>query len=136
MSEEFKSEKGEVVDDNGDDKWSRSWDWGWHGSSSWIWGVLLIFFGTILLLQTFFPDLRIVNAGNWWVIFILVPGINMIGRGWKVYRRTGRFWGPLLWGILLVGFGLSQLFDAIGGQYIWPVLFILGGITLLFGGKR
>ena len=137
MNDEYKAEKDEVVDDdNGRNEWSRSWDWGWHGSNSGVWGVLLILAGAVLLLQVFYPELHIVNAGNWWVIFILVPGFNMIGRGWKVFRKTGRFFGPLFWGIMLVGFAFSQLFDAVGGQYIWPAMLILGGLMLLFGGGK
>lgn len=132
MSEDMHVEEEEKRDPD----WNKS-DWGWHGSSSWIWGLLFILAGGVLLLQIFFPDVgNFINLGNWWVIFILVPGVNMIGRGWHIFRRTGRVWGPLLWGVLLVGFGLSQLFEPIGGQYIWPVLLILGGLTLLLGGGK
>lgn len=118
-----------------DHDWN-DWDWTRHGPSSWVWGLLFILVGAVLLLQALNPDVRILDAGNWWVIFIFVPGFNMIARGWRVFRRTGRVWGPLLWGILLVGFGLSQLFESLGGQYVWPVMLILAGIALLFGGKR
>lgn len=112
------------------------WEWTWHSPSSWVWGLMFILVGAVLLLQALNPDVRILDAGNWWVIFIFVPGFNMIARGWRVFRRTGRVWGPLLWGILLVGFGLSQLFESLGGQYVWPVMLILAGIALLFGGGK
>ena len=114
----------------------NQWEWTWHSASSWVWGLLFILVGAVLLLQALNPDVRILDAGNWWVIFIFVPGFNMIARGWRVFRRTGRVWGPLLWGLLLVGFGLSQLFESLGGQYIWPVMLILAGIALLFGGGK
>lgn len=116
-------------------EWSSS-DWSWHGSNSRIWGVLLILAGAVFMVQIYYPEIRVINAGNWWVIFILVPGIKMITRGWRVFRRTGRLWGPLLWGILLVGFALSQLFEGFGGEYLWPAILILGGLGLLLGGNK
>ncbi|MDH3942719.1 MAG: hypothetical protein OEV06_01315 [Anaerolineae bacterium] len=122
-------------DESADDE-SYSWDWSLGGSNSWIWGALLILAGGLLLLQTFYPEINVINAGNWWALFILVPGVNMIGRGWRVFRRSGRLWGPFLWGILMVGFALSQLLQYSVGDYIWPVFLILGGLVLLFGGKR
>lgn len=114
----------------------RSKDWGWHSANSWIWGVLFILAGAVLLLQQYSPELSIINAGNWWVIFILVPGVNMITRGWRVFRRTGQLWGPFLWGFMLVGFGLSQLLEGLGGEFIWPVILIVGGLGLLLGGRK
>ncbi|MCH7663455.1 MAG: hypothetical protein IH859_06260, partial [Chloroflexi bacterium] len=66
----------------------NDWDWGWRSSNSSIWGLLLVLGGGILLAQVLFPDIpTIINAGNWWVIFILVPGFNMITRGWRMFRR-------------------------------------------------
>ena len=135
MVEDMQHDESNENDNKRARQWN-DWDWGWHGSSSWIWGLLFILAGAVLLLQIFYPDMEVINAGNWWVIFIFVPGINMIGRGWHIFRRTGRVWGPFTWGVLLVGFGLSQLFEPIGGQYVWPVLLILGGIALLFGGGK
>ena len=114
----------------------NDWDWSMRGSNSWIWGLLLVLGGGILLVQELYEEIQIINAGNWWVIFILVPGFNMISRGWRMFRRTGRVWGPLIWGLLLVGFGFSQLFDYPGGEYVWPVMIIIAGLALLLGGGK
>ena len=96
MSTDKKPEEGEVVGKSRSYEWNSS-DWGWHGSRSWVWGLLFILAGAVMLVQTLNPDLTFINAGNWWVIFIFVPGINMIVNGWSVFRRTGRVWGPLIW---------------------------------------
>ncbi len=120
-----------------DKNYRGDWDWSMHGSNSWLWGLLLVLGGGILLGQELFDDFPvIINAGNWWVIFILVPGFNMIARGWRMFRRTGRVWGPMIWGLLLVGFGFSQLFNYPGGEYVWPVIIIIAGLALLLGGGK
>lgn len=111
-------------------------DWGWRRSNSWVWGILLIITGAILLLELFDESIRIINTSNWWAIFIMAPGFNMIVRGWHTFRRTGRYWGSLLWGLLLVGFSLSQLVLSDWGAYVWPVMLVIGGLALLVGGKR
>lgn len=125
------------MNENKDSGASSAWDWRMGGSNSWIWGAVLILVGGMLLLQTFYPDLPvIINAGNWWAIIILVFGVNMIGRGWPIFQHNGRVWGPLLWGVLMVGFALTQLLTFAASAYVWPVLLILGGLAVLFGGQR
>lgn len=125
------------MNESKDSRESSAWDWRMSGSNSWIWGAVLILVGGLLLLQTFYPDLPvIINAGNWWAIIILVFGVNMIGRGWTIFQHNGRIWGPLLWGVLMVGFSLTQLLTFAASAYVWPVLLILGGLAVLFGGQR
>lgn len=136
MSDDVRMEEDEM-NESGESRDDHTWNWSVRGSHSWIWGATLILLGAVLLLQSFFPDLPvIIHAGNWWAVLLLLPGFNMIGRGWHIYRRTGRLWGPLLWGTLLVIFALSQLLEHSIGEYIWPVVLILGGALLLFGGKK
>lgn len=109
-------------------------DMSWHSPRQWVWGLVLIFGGAILLVQNL-TDVHIINAGNWWVVFIIVPGINLIITGLGRYRRGRHRGSSIIWGGLLVLFGLSFLFD-VNFDLVWPVFLIAGGILLLFGSKR
>lgn len=136
MSDDVRVQEDEMSDSE-DQMHSRAWNWSLGGANSWIWGAVFILLGGMLLLQTLFPDLPvIIDAGNWWAVIILVIGLNMIGRGWYVFRRSGRVWGPLFWGIIISGFALTQFQIFSLDDYVWPVLLILGGLLLLFGSKR
>lgn len=120
-----------------EEKEGKEWrgdDWGWGGSRSWIIGLVLILFGGLWLAESF-VDLDFINGGNWWVIFVFIFGIQMIANGWERYRRRGRWGSSIVWGILLLAFGFSQLF-ALAWDYLWPALLIVGGLALLISAMR
>jgi hypothetical protein len=106
----------------------------WPGSRSWIWGVVLLVLGALLLLQNF-TGLRFVYLNNWWAVFILVPGISNLVQAWERYRESGNFTpgarSSAFWGIVLIAVALTFLFD-LGWGLMMPLLFIAGGAFLLF----
>lgn len=132
MTEE--QEPMEMEEEKEEMEW-RSDDWGWsRGLRSWVLGLVLILFGGLWLAESF-VDLDFINPGNWWVIFLFVFGLNMIANGWERQRRTGRWGSSPIWGVLLIAFGLTFLFD-LAWDYIWPVGLILGGLALLISAMR
>lgn len=115
--------------DNGND---FKFDVSWHKTSSWSWGLILILGGVFLLLDNM--GILSVNFHNWWAIFILAPGISMIGTAVQNFRsstplsKRARTRGLL--GVLITTFALSLFFD-LSMTYIWPVLLVGFGIYLL-----
>jgi len=118
-----------------DDSWENS-DWrhsmDWAGSQSWIWGTALLLFGFVLLLNNF--GLTRIYLHNWWAIFILIPGINMLAHAFSRYRDTGQV-TPMgrrsgLWGVVLVAIALVFFFD-LSWSLAGPLLLVLAGGYLL-----
>ncbi|MBW8012820.1 MAG: hypothetical protein FVQ83_16510 [Chloroflexi bacterium] len=104
-------------------------------SGSVVWGLTLILGGGLILLGNF-NDQEIINLGNWWAIFPVVWGLQMVFDGLRGSTRRGRTsTGSVVWGLLLAGFGMSMLFE-FGFEFILPGLLIVGGIVLLVGSFR
>jgi len=92
------------------------------------WGLSLVTIGLIFLLD----NMGILNANlyNWWAIFILMPGINMVYTAWKKSQTGEASTTSLLPGIMLVALGFSFLLD-INWDFIFPIALILVGISIL-----
>jgi hypothetical protein len=131
-------DKIEEQDDNWDDGWDddhSDWksSWNWSGSNNWTWGFTLVLLGILFLLD----NLGITNfqAFNWWAIFILAPGLNMLARAYSRYQDAGRITRGArrsgLWGIFLVALALSFLFN-LSWAMLGPAFLILAGLYLLF----
>ena len=112
---------------NKKDKFS---DWlAWD--DNWAVGIALILVGGLYLLHTF--NILYLVVGNWWAVFILIPGLNMALMGWRDYRRTSGkaarnrgFWGLVL---ILVAF---SFFLGVSWNYLFPACLIGIGIYILF----
>lgn len=96
------------------------------------WGIALIVVGIVYLLDTLgIVGLRI---NNWWAIFILVPGINLLTRAWFYTRESGTFSGrasrSALWGSVLVLLSFTYFFD-LDITLMFPFILIGSGLYLL-----
>src|SRR5512143_2290321 len=91
--------------------------------TGWIWGVILILLGVVLLLQQMgYPELQ-----NWWALFILIPAISCFYSAWDTYqenhRLTRRAASTFTIGVLLTILTAILLFNLALG-ILWPVLLI------------
>jgi len=98
--------------------------------SGWIWGLLLILGGGLLLLS----NLTNFHLQNWWALFILIPAFGSFADAWNHYRDQGRFTSKvrssLLNGLIFSCISAFFLFGLSLGQF-WPVLLIIAGLALL-----
>lgn len=121
-----------------EEKDEMSFDWSWGGDTNWLWGIVLVVGGGLLLLQNF-TSYRILDVGNWWAIFILVPGISNLMRAWRSYRLRGTLTNgarnSAFWGFVLVAVALNFFFS-FGWGLMMPLLLIIGGAFLLLTARR
>ena len=124
----------EVIDDLNEekDKDPFHFEFSWHDSSSWSWGVVLVLLGAIFLLNNM--GYHFLKVENWWAMFILAPGLSMMGTSFKYFRAKNRFSRGArsrgLLGLILSAFAVS-LFFGIDLFYVGPALLIGFGIYLL-----
>lgn len=96
------------------------------------WGISLVFVGVLFLLD----NLGIVNGNlnNWWAIFILMPGINLLYASIKTKLNGKRnnllSNSSFIIGIALILFSLSFLIN-LKLDYLLPIIVIGLGINLL-----
>jgi hypothetical protein len=102
------------------------------GGLGWIGGLVLIAIGVLYLLHDYgvLPTLT-----NWWVLFLLLPGIGTLSAAIGAYRRNGGQWtmevtGPFIGGLLFLGMTAVFLFDLDYG-WLWPLFLIAAGLLLL-----
>ena len=104
----------------------------WAGNQSWVWGAAFLLFGLVLLLNNF--GLTHIHLRNWWAVFILIPGINMLAFAFSRYRDTGQVtpYGRRsgLWGLVLVAVALTFFLD-LSWSLAAPMLLVLAGGYLL-----
>jgi hypothetical protein len=94
-------------------------------------GVVLIFLGTVFILQQF----GLVGRGfNWWAVFILIPALGALSTAWALYRRSERFdagvRSALGTGLVVLTVALMFLLDFDWGIW-WPLMLIVPGAALL-----
>jgi hypothetical protein len=103
-----------------------------HPASPWVGGIVLIMIGGILLLQNM--NFAIPYLKNWWALFILIPAVGSLANAYSAYRYTGRLddraRGALIGGGFLTVLAFALMFD-ISSALIWPMILILGGVSLL-----
>ncbi len=105
----------------------------WRNSRpfNWVWGAVLILIGLILLLQ----NLTGMFLFNWWALFILIPAFMAFSAAWGNYQSNGRLTktgrSSLIGGGALTIITVIFLFNLNFG-YLWPILLILGGVSVLF----
>jgi hypothetical protein len=103
-----------------------------HSAAPWAGGIVLIMIGSILLLQNM--NFAIPYLKNWWALFILIPAAGSLANAYSAYRYTGRLddraRGSLIGGFFLTVLAFALMFD-ISSALIWPMILILGGLSLL-----
>jgi drug/metabolite transporter (DMT)-like permease len=106
-----------------------------HERLPWLGGAILIVLGIVFLLQnteSFNLPLR-----NWWALFILIPAISALDRGWRAYKREGNTLSPearsaFIGAAVLLLLVVMFLFELNWGIF-GPVLLILVGVGILLG---
>lgn len=98
------------------------------------WGIALIVVGLLFMVDTLgIADLPLYN---WWAIFILVPGINMLTKAWFNYRQSGSFTSnasrSAMWGAVLILVAVTFFFN-LSWNLIFPFVLIAAGIYVLLG---
>jgi hypothetical protein len=132
-------------------------DNGYHTNTFWssrvFWAMMLIATGVVfLLMQTGAID----ESGNWWVIYLLLPGAALVGNAFISYARHRRpqfssFWqfgaGALLiflaiifvfdpdWSFINTWTGVyDDLFNSLNWDMIWRWAIALVGVGLVVTG--
>lgn len=99
-------------------------------NGSWIGGLLLIGLGAVFLLQ----NLTGFDLGNWWAVFVLLPGVAALARGYGFFQAdrgfSPRVTGSFVGGGVLTLLGMAFLFD-LDLRGIWPLFLILIGTAIL-----
>ena len=124
MSEEINHIEEETNDDGK--------DWGRHYTNRMTWGIALIVFGGLFLLDTL--NVAPIHFYNWWTIFIMVPGINFLITAYQRYKQDGEFSDPVrragFRGTLLILVALTFFLN-----FDWGIMFSIfligGGLYLL-----
>jgi predicted membrane protein len=99
---------------------------GRRGTSGLVWGALLFLVGVALLLDHM-GIIYIDRLWRFWPLLLVCAGIP------NVMRRENRFWG-----VALIAAGAILQLNELGIAHfrwndIWPILLILGGLTLMWG---
>lgn len=106
----------------------------WGRGGSWIWGLILVGLGIVFLLENF----GVKVPGNWWAIFLVLPGIGVMWSAWRMYQQgeglTRSVVSTAVVGTVLVAFGLSFLAGVDWGV-LWPIVLILLGLGVVLGGN-
>lgn len=121
--------------------WDDSWDeddlgreftLDWSHNQSWVWGVVLIVLGFLFVLSNF--NILPMAMHNWWAVFILVPGINMLTHAYRRFQEVGQITArarrSAFTGAFLVALSITFLFN-ISWAIIGPVFLIVAGLYIL-----
>jgi hypothetical protein len=104
------------------------------GGAPWILGAILIILGIGFLLQTFGR----IAFNNWWALFIFIPAVGSFAAAGRRYQAAGGLtagvFGSVIGGLVLSAVALAFLFNlnlGLNWNLFWPLLLILGGVSLL-----
>ncbi|MEJ6952215.1 LiaF transmembrane domain-containing protein [Natronospora cellulosivora (SeqCode)] len=109
--------------------------------SSIIWGLIVIFIGTVLLLNNFgVTDISIGEIlTTFWPVVFIIWGIETMGDAKNKYRKNDIIWGLLLIalgaGIIARNLDLIEFDFSIIWNLIFPLILIYIGISIFRGGK-
>lgn len=111
-------------------EWHRN---GWFSmrQNGWVWGVVLILIGGMLLLRS----MGWTVFENWWALFILLPALGSLDTAWNLYRANGNRLnagarGALLTGAFMLLITFVFLFN-LNWNIVWPFLLIAAGLGIL-----
>ena len=113
---------------------------GARGNGGWIFGLVLVLVGGLLLLQ----NMNVVVINNWWALFILLPAFGSLAGAWQLYSRTSQVSAGVIssfmMGLLFLGMAVVFLFNLTARwELIVPALLIIFGVSMLLPsilGKR
>lgn len=138
MSEQLHTDKPDERD--WDDAWeTKEWDnaWDWTRKNNWMWGAAILAIGLLFLSNNL--GLTNIPLSNWWAIFILIPGMNMLVHAYNRYQDTGHITASArrsgLGGLVLVCIALIILFN-LSWSLVGPALLILVGLYILLMVRR
>ena len=100
-------------------------------------GIIVIVIGAIFMLMNF----NMIELGRgWWALFLLIPIIPLASVAWEKWKRNGEKFSPDMTGPLIGLMSIStvmviSLFNISWGS-AWPVFIIIGGVSVLLGGKK
>ncbi len=93
------------------------WPWQWVG------GITFIAIGLALLLR----NLGLVEIGNWWALFFLIPAAGSFATAWQLRSYSYAAMGPFFGGLAFLALGAIFLFELPFGR-VWPVFLVLLGL--------
>ncbi|MCB8943198.1 MAG: hypothetical protein H6658_05540 [Ardenticatenaceae bacterium] len=105
---------------------------GWLSNGNWVLGAGIIVVGVVLLLRNIIGF----EFDNWWVLFMLIPLAMMGVKAWQDWQVNGRVNTgsviPILGILVIITVSLFNL----SWSAIWPVYFIIGGLSILLGSRK
>ena len=99
---------------------------------NWIAGAVIIVVGIVLLLK----NLTGFSFGNWWALFMFIPFGGLLTGMWNQYQANGRVPTGLIISGLSMAFVISIFLFNLSWSALWPVFFIIGGISALLNGRK
>jgi hypothetical protein len=110
----------------------KSTEWKWHQPTNQVWGIALIIVGLLFMVSSL--GIYHIPFYNWWAIFILVPGINMLINAWQIYQEEGQTSDNVnrkaLWGGVLVLISFTFFFN-LNWTFFFPIVLIGVGVYIL-----
>lgn len=102
-------------------------------SSGWVFGLVIVFIGALLLARNLGINLTIFEYDNWWAIFILLAALGPLSRALRLLVQGG--WSMNVANALvstgaIVMLGLILLWD-LSIWVWWPVFLIVGGLYMI-----
>ena len=110
------------------------------GNQRWIWGLLLIVVGVLVLLQNY-GVITLVSIHNWWALLFLIPMVGSWSTAAGMYLANGRKYnqtiGRMIWGgILPLMLAIMFLFN-LNWYKLWPIFVIYFGLSaVLWSGRN
>lgn len=101
----------------------------------WLGGAILIGLGLVFSLQ----NVTGLYFGNWWALFIAIPGVFALATAWRFYQHDGypshRALAAATGGLAPLIVAAVFLFDLDWGR-VWPLFLIAAGLGLLAGRSK
>jgi hypothetical protein len=103
---------------------------GRRGHKPWGMGLILIAVGVALLASNTVG----LHLTNWWALFILIPAVSSIRKGFAIREETGHYPKPAReafgWGVVLL-LAASMFLFGVDWSVFWPVMLIGVGISAI-----
>jgi hypothetical protein len=99
---------------------------------NWIAGAVIIVVGIVLLLR----NVTGFEFDNWWALFMFIPFGGLLAGMWNQYQVNGRVPTGLIISGISMAFVMSIFLFNLSWSALWPVFFIIGGISALLGSRK
>ncbi len=107
-------------------------------SSNWLFGLVVVAIGGLLLARNLGIELFFLDFHNWWAFLILAAAVNPLFNAWKSFRIEGlshNTLNSLVSGSTIVFIALIFLLD-LSLMTWWPSFIIIGGLYMMTSVKR